>query len=89
MHKSFEFREVIGGEEDRTATKTRVWGSFLHLRSHQRRELLRDRRDRLVSRVRPPELSLPIEVVSIAGLKIKIILSSAQLTPRVIRVVIV
>lgn len=87
MHKSFKILEVIGGEGDRIATKTWGWESFLHLCSHQRRELLRDRRDRRVSRVRPPELWLPIEIVSIAIFKI--ILSRAELTPCVVRVIIV
>ena len=60
MHKSFKYREVQGrGIEN--ATETLAWECLLHLPFHQRRELLRDRRDR---RVRPPELSLPIEIVS-------------------------
>jgi hypothetical protein len=87
MHKSFKIREVIGGEVDTAVTSPLIWGSFLHLRSHQRRELLRDRRDRRVSRVRPPELWLPSEIVSIAVFKI--IALRAQLTPCVVRVVIV
>lgn len=71
MHISFEIRPVSRREEEKIATKTLVCGTRIHfLHAHQRRELLRDRRDRLVSRVRPPELSLPIEIVSIAGFAI-------------------
>ena len=64
MHKSFKCREVQERGIENNATETLAWEGLLHLPFHQRRELRRDRRDRRVSRVRPPELSLPIEIVS-------------------------